>query len=159
MGYHDVAQICLNGHMINDCAKTLPQFSKAFCTDCGQRTVTNCSKCQAEIKGYYRSDSGIGGVRPDVPKFCHACGEPYPWQAEKLATAKALADEFDELSSEEREKLKGSLDELVIDSPRTELAVARFKKIMAKLGKGSVEMMKQITIELVTEAAKKKIWG
>jgi hypothetical protein len=45
-----------------------------------------------------------------------------------------LADELDELSPDDKELLKGSLDDLVADTPRTPLAATRFKKLVAKLG-------------------------
>jgi hypothetical protein len=36
----DVAQVCLNGHIITMYAKTMPKYSEEFCGKCGEKTVT-----------------------------------------------------------------------------------------------------------------------
>jgi hypothetical protein len=69
-----------------------------------------------------------------------------------------LADELDELDEAERDKLKGSLDDLVKDSPQTEVAASRFKKIMGKLGTQSASALKSIVIDVVSETAKKALF-
>jgi hypothetical protein len=70
-----------------------------------------------------------------------------------------LADELDDLTAEEREILKGSLDDLVADTPRTALAATRFKKLVARVGPVVADGFKQILIDVVSESAKKMMWG
>ena len=70
--------------------------------------------------------------RPELPSFCHECGHAYPWVGKRLQAAKDLADELDELSDEEKQKLKATLDDLIPDTPQTEVAGTRFKKIMRR---------------------------
>jgi hypothetical protein len=48
---------------------------------------------------------------------------------------------------------------LVRDSPRTSLAVLRFKKYAAKAGTVGAAGLKDVLIGVVTEAARKAIWG
>jgi Uncharacterized protein conserved in bacteria len=72
--------------------------------------------------------------------------------------ARELADEFDELDSSDKEKLKGTLDDLVKDSPKTDLATGRFKKIMAKVGKDSYDAMRGIITDIISETAKKTLF-
>ena len=55
-----------------------------------------------------------------------------PGPASGFRPAKDLADELDELSDEEKEKLKATLDDLIPDTPQTEVAGTRFKKIMRR---------------------------
>ncbi|MDR7451568.1 MAG: DUF2321 domain-containing protein [Armatimonadota bacterium] len=161
MGYYDVAQICLNGHTITRSARSSPEFTKKFCPECGEQTITTCPRCNQPIQGEYHVEgvAAIGFKDPPPPNFCHNCGEPYPWTERKIQSAKALADEFDDLSSSEREKLKQSLDDLYRDTPQTEVAAVRFKKIMAKVGKESYAAMKEIIIGVLSEAARKSIFG
>lgn len=100
----------------------------------------------------------IGFEDPPSANFYHHFGEPYHWAERKIQSAKALADEFD-LPSSEREKLKRSLDELYGDTPQTEVAAEWFKKIMAKVGKESCAAMREIAIGVLSEAARKSIFG
>ena len=90
-----------------------------------------------------------------APNYCLKCGKPYPWTEKRLRAAKELADEFEELDQADRDKLKESLDDLVKDSPATEVAGKRVKKIVAKLGKESADAIKSIIIDIVSETAKK----
>ena len=161
MGYYDVAQICLNGHTITRSARSSPDFTKKFCPKCGEETITTCPRCNQPIQGEYHVEGvvAIGCKDPPPPKFCHNCGGPYPWTEQKIQSAKALADEFDDLTSSVREKLKQSLDDLYRDTPQTEVAAVRFKKIMAKVGKESYAAMNEIIIGVLSEAARKCIFG
>lgn len=98
-------------------------------------------------------------VRPYVPpKYCHGCGKPHPWTEATLEAARDLADELDDLTPEEREAIKGSLDDLVTDTPRTALAATRFKKLVSKAGPAVADGFKEMLIEIVTESAKRLLW-
>lgn len=160
MGYYDVAQICLNGHVITESARSSPQFTQKYCDRCGEPTIIECKNCKTPIRGRYHTEGffGVGGI-PVAPSFCHECGNPYPWTEGKLAAAWELADELEELSTEEKEKLKQNLNELVRDTPKTEVAVTRVKKILSKIGKESFAAMKSILLDLATEAVKKSLFG
>jgi hypothetical protein len=70
-----------------------------------------------------------------------------------------LADLLGELSPEEKEQLKMSLDDLVKDGPRTIVAQARFKRIVSKTGSEISAGFKDILVEIVSETVKKAIWG
>ncbi len=159
-GYYDTAQICLNGHVTNDNFRKYPVHNTDHCPKCGEPTIVQCPSCKSDIRGSYEIDGvfAVGGEFP-APAFCHKCGNAYPWTEKRLQAAKALADEFDELSSDEKEKLKGSLDALVRESAMTEVAGVRFKKIMKKLGKESYEGMKNILTDIASETIKKTIFG
>jgi len=94
-----------------------------------------------------------------LPSFCPNCGKPYPWTEEKLKAAKELTDEFENLSPEERETLKKSLDDIVRDTPQTPIAATRFKKLVAKAGKVAADGLRDILVDIASEAAKKAIWS
>src|SRR5262245_59758433 len=150
-GWNDIAQICLNGHVINSSTKEYPQFSKKFCKDCGAATITQCVHCNAEIQGtYHVPDSLFIGSLP-MPAFCSDCGSPYPWTESKLQAARELANELDGLSPSERESLAKTLDDLVKDTPNTPVAATRFKKIVAKTGKEGLSAFRDILVDIVSE--------
>lgn len=160
MGRYDVSQICLNGHTITRSANRYPEFRQKFCKECGDATCMECQKCKTPIQGEYHIEGFVGVERtPPPPAFCHECGSAYPWTARRIEAAKELADELEGLSDEERQTLKKSLDDLIRDTPRTELAGTRFKKVMKKVSKESYETMKSIVTDVVSETVKKTIFG
>ena len=97
MDYLDTMQVCLNGHQINDSHNRNPSSNREFCKECGAKTITSCSKCKAEIKGHKYSDT-IGAVYVmDVPKYCHACGVPYPWVEKMAKPPETAPDDYSKL--------------------------------------------------------------
>jgi hypothetical protein len=125
---YDVAQICLNGHVINDSVKKFPEFNKKFCDKCGAATITNCPNCNAEIQGEYYAEGVISISHYTTPAFCSNCGKPYPWTEVKIQVAHDLAQELENISDDDKEILTQSINEIVKDSPRTTFAATRFKK-------------------------------
>lgn len=81
MGSHDIQQVCLNGHQITDRYNEAPEFRKAFCPKCGEKTINACQHCHTPIQGAYIPDNA---VLPDpimpIPTHCDRCGEPFPWK-------------------------------------------------------------------------------
>ncbi|MDQ0999765.1 hypothetical protein QFZ28_000165 [Neobacillus niacini] len=157
--WYDTAEICLNGHVSNEFSISYPESNKNFCDKCGEETITECPICDANIRGYLHIP-GVGSLSKfKAPSYCDNCGNPYPWTAEKLNAAKELADLLDELSPEEQEQLKKSLDDLVKDGPRTVVAQTRFKRILSKTGPEIVTGFRDILVDVVSETVKKAIWG
>lgn len=158
--WYDTAQVCLNGHPTNDSVIRYPDHNKDFCDKCGEKTITTCQVCNASIRGDYHV-SGVSaiGFTYTPPSYCDNCGNPYPWVAEKLNAAIELADLLDELTPEEKEQLKMSLDDLVKDGPRTVVAQTRFKRILSKTGPEIATGFKDILVDVVSETVKKAIWG
>lgn len=158
--WYDTAQICLNGHIITTITKTSPELQKKFCDRCGAATITKCPECEVDIPGHLVRPGAVTIPRIfEMPKFCSNCGFAYPWTESRLKAAHDLANEITEISEEERNVLNQSLDELVKDTPQTEVATVRFKKIVSKAGPELYDAFKKILIEVVSETAKKLIWG
>jgi len=153
---YDVAQICVNGHVINSSSESYPQYNKNFCDQCGAETITKCRHCGREIKGYYYSFVSPPFLRLS---FCDNCGKPYPWIESRILAAQELAKKTEGLSSEEKDILKNSIDDIVRDTSSSQVAALRFKKIMVKSGKVVADMFKDILVSIASEAAKKAIWG
>ncbi len=157
--YYDVAQICLNGHLITSHAQSFPDGQRKFCAKCGEPTTMKCPPCSANIRGYYHVPGVISLVDSyQVPAFCADCGKPYPWTERKLQAAKDLTADLDGLDSHEKALLTKSLDDLLRDTPQTAVAATRFKKLVSKAGRTGAEGLKSIMVDIVSEAAKKLIW-
>jgi hypothetical protein len=155
--YYDIAEICHNGHVSNDSTQKYPEDSQKFCDVCGQKTIRNCEKCNEGIRGFHHI-AGIGGGHYTRPSFCINCGEAFPWTSNGVSAAKEFTEFLDEISSEDKDILIKSLDDLVKDSPRTPLAAAKFKKIVSKAGSTIAGSFKDILVDVISETAKKAIW-
>lgn len=95
MGYHDVQQVCLNGHQITDNYNRSPQFRRKFCAECGAETIHQCPECKADIPGDYHSDGVVMiGFPTPVPTHCENCGKPFPWADKKLNLAAQASGEM-----------------------------------------------------------------
>lgn len=156
--WHDAAQVCINGHIITELAESHPDYKRNFCQECGKKTITNCPQCNEKIIGYHHITGVIHRGSSTPPSFCPSCGKPYPWTKSKINALKELVKELDEISEDEK-KILSDVDELIVETPKTELVSTRFKKILRKISPESQEMIKKIGINLVCEAAKNLIWG
>jgi hypothetical protein len=156
-GTHDVAQVCLNGHVATGSYYDSPEFRQDYCEQCGTKTIIKCPTCEAEIRGHYRGGSGISKFQ--VPAFCVNCGNSFPWMTAKTQAAKVLVDEIEELSHTDKALFKASLDDIVADSPMTEVAVMRIKKLFRNVPQAVGEALKRATIEIASEAARKLLQG
>jgi hypothetical protein len=155
---YDTAQFCANGHCITTCSATSPEFKQDFCSRCGEKTLTSCPNCSASIRGYFHIPGVFGSTEIHTPSFCHKCGKPYPWVALKVTAGKELVDEFEGLNADERMALKGAIDDLIVETPRTQVAIVRVKKFLPKVGKAAADAFRKIMIEVMAEAVKKQLY-
>ncbi len=156
--YYGVAQVCRNGHATSDSVDKNPQFSQPFCDKCGAETITACPHCNTPIRGYYYSRFGVSLSAYTPPAFCYKCGKAFTWTEGALEAAKELAGTLHGLSEPERQELARSLDDLVRNTPKAQLAQTRFKTIMQKVGKDGYDGMKAILIDVVSETIKKSLF-
>jgi len=160
---YDTARICENGHIINGALSMAPQDTTKFCSHCGAKGIDICSACNSQIRGAslystFHGDWNIGGPLLRPPAYCQSCGVPFPWTTQRLEVARELISEMDELVDADKESLKLSLPDLVKDSPRSEIAVSRYRKIIAKAADTSREGLKKLLWMVVTEATKKALF-
>jgi hypothetical protein len=93
------------------------------------------------------------------PAYCNACGVSYPWTAERIAAAKELADVISGLTAPDREQLKLAIDDLIGDTARTPIGIARFKNLLGKAEKGAKDLFKEILIGVISDMTKKALFG
>jgi len=122
-------------------------------------TIAACRHCRASIRGVYHvSGSSVVETMP-VLAYCLHCGRAYPWTDRRVQAAKELANELAQLKPPERELLKRSIEELLDDTPRTQLAVIRFKRLVAKAGPEAGIALREMLVNVVSEAVRRAIWG
>ena len=160
MGKFCTAQVCLNGHVATSAADRNPELKEQYCSQCGEPTLTKCNSCESPIRGDYHVDGvfSFGGVYLP-PAFCHNCGEAFPWTERRIESAVELLQAGADLPSEELEQFRADLNELSKDGPRVQVAAIRFNKTMAKVGASLPSGVRTVIIDVVSEAAKKAIWG
>lgn len=158
MGHYDVGQVCLNGHEITGNYHQGSEFAEKYCSKCGAETITKCPNCGTSIRGYYDHEGGVLAVPEfDIPSYCHNCGTGFPWTERAISAAQQLTAEIDGLSAEERHQANESFRELTKDTPQTEVAVVRVKKLIAKAGPAIGSGLKQVLVSVATEAVKKQL--
>jgi len=131
-GAHDTMQVCMSGHCINSTYRQLPQFNKAFCTDCGEPTITNCLACKAPIRGLYLGVLSVSEV--PVPAFCDACGMAYPWQVARVASAIEIL-RLQGIAEADVREVERNLPDITRDTPRSHAAALRVRGALTKAGK------------------------
>ena len=135
--WYDTMQVCLNGHVINDCSKAYPNHNKDYCDKCGAKAITQCQKCNKDIQGYYHQKGVADLSIKKSPSFCHSCGRPYPWTELKIEAAIGLVREL-ELPEEEYKSISESIEDIATDNPRTTLAITRINKLLNKITDSSI---------------------
>ena len=125
----NVALICANGHVATGTIRfSEPEEMGTYCAECGAPTLQSCPRCQAAIPGH--DPMWLAAWVP--PAFCISCGAAYPWTEVRFSAARETVELLDGLSDREREELRGSLDALIVNTPRTQVAALKVKLLIAK---------------------------
>src|ERR1039458_5187810 len=161
----DIAVYCRNGHFVG----LMPEAShrgyfpgrlrqmaenqyvqdnerQNFCAECGESSIIACPSCEAVILHEHRR-----------PAYCGVCGKPFPWTELSLTSASEYTDELEALSDDEKATLKATFPDLCRETPKTELAVSRFSKLLHKDGPAAGEALLKIVVTFTTETAKNLI--
>lgn len=157
MNEYHVAQICGNGHLVTAYADDYQHYRENYCSMCGSKTIMQCPNCNQPIKGRLRDGYDFGDFV--IPKYCYNCGTPYPWTKDRIEATKELMQLELKLSDDDLTALSTDIYSLVTDSPRTQVAAVKFKSILAKAGTVTASAVKDILVDIISESAKKVIWG
>ncbi len=109
---YDIAQICLQGHVVNAESMAKPKHNQKSCSMCGSPTTTTCQKCGNPIRGHSYSRDPIFVPDWKPPLHCHECGAPYPWTDETLKAVRELASAAPNLSKKEKQELEQDIADL-----------------------------------------------
>ncbi|QUI24899.1 DUF2321 domain-containing protein [Vallitalea pronyensis] len=163
MGTHYFAQICMNGHLITSTYRSISSSHRKYCSKCGALTIVQCPDCNTYIPGDYKSDWGtleLSDPMTSVPAYCHGCGNPYPWTKSALESATLMINDDENLNESEKQEFCESLPDLLVESPtpKTKLAVSRFKKFVGKSAKYTADGIKDIFVDVTSEVIKKSLF-
>jgi hypothetical protein len=153
--YYGIARICLNGHVRSEDIEGEPPEPR--CSECGTANISACQKCQTPIRGYLHVPGVSGATEYRRPNNCHECGVAYPWTAESKRAFGELIGELKGLSAQERRDAEASFDDLIADTPRTNLAVLRLKKLLPKAGADVGGALKSILVNAATAYVKQQL--
>ena len=156
MSDYDVAQVCPNGHVTNDSSRDYPAQNMEFCDRCGEKTITACPHCREPIRGAYSDSYRTGNYRP--PAYCHKCGGEFPWTERKSRAAIELFIEESGSTGEQAQEFEQAVHDIVRDTPQTPVASRRFLRAMTKVTKETAGAIRDVLVDVVSEAAKKMIW-
>jgi hypothetical protein len=143
--------ICRKGHVHSTDGKN-PLAEGEHCQLCGNAVITACPCCEAPIRG---QDLWLKHeyVRPS---FCYKCGRPYPWQEERLDTARELLYHDDKLTLDDRTKLWELLKD-VMSNPTDDLVPAKRRLIdfnLAKAGQVTKDVLTELIVKTIAEIVK-----
>lgn len=143
----------MNGHVISS---TSAKYRK-FCKECGSETVSLCSNCKNYIQGAYETEFFLSDY--ERPSYCHECGHPFPWTSKIIENAIELVSLDDDLPNDHKEIIKLALPELLVETPTTPLAVAKYRKYITSAQDFVKDGLKNLMFDVVNETVKKSLWG
>jgi hypothetical protein len=155
LGTYDTMQVCMHGHRINPRHRGAPQFNRVCCPDCGEKTITTCPECKVPIKGIY-TPPGLVTLPPPPPPvkpFCDSCGMAYPWHVAAVANALEVL-RVEGVPGADVEEIERNLRDITRDTPRTEAAALRVRKVLNKAGKPLYDVAVRALGEIAAGTAK-----
>jgi hypothetical protein len=155
--YHH-AQVCLNGHVFSASLDSV-QKETQYCEDCGKETIVKCKECESPIPGWsYNPRIGIvAHFQP--PTFCRFCGKPFPWTLAKKEALEKLIEFENDLTEDDKKLMKGTIEDIINETPKTKVAALKFKHYLAKFGKEVAKASRDILVDIASETGKKIILG
>jgi hypothetical protein len=162
---YQVAEVCKNGHVSTSNVAKYPDRREKFCSKCGEATITHCPGCKMAIRGSYVGGGiqfagpGINHDRYSPPAFCFNCGQALPWTEIRIAGVMDLLEASTDIQSTDLQQFRDDLTEATKDTPKTAAASARIRKVLRRAGVSVTSAIREITVDILSEAAKKAIWG
>lgn len=149
------ASICLNGHIMNS---KKSNFQK-YCSICGESVISQCNHCNAPLRGDLSYSGFTVEKRSDKKDYyCHSCGKPYPWTERIINSSIELLSLDKDLTDEEKTILKSAIPDLIVETPKTQVAVVKYKNIIAKAQKTIKDAMYQLLVDVVSETIKNSLF-
>ena len=150
----DGATICLFGHVISDSTA----HAEKYCSRCGHEAFSECTNCGAPIRGQSRQ-TGVIASKEEYrkPYYCYQCAFPYPWTSYIINTAVELAA-LDSIGEENKRIIKEALPDLIVETPKTSIAIAKYEKGVSSAGTFVKDALRQLLVDVVCEVAKQALF-
>jgi len=154
MSFYNSATICKKGHVISSTASDYTPYCKL----CGSESISKCQHCDTPLRGSYENEISIEWNYLSPP-YCYACGKPFPWTETLINNAVELISLDDNLSDEIKRIIKNALPDLIVETPSTPVAAAKYKKFIPSAAKYIQDGLKNLLIDVTSETVKKSLWG
>ncbi|WDA69233.1 DUF2321 domain-containing protein [Lactococcus lactis] len=153
-------KICLNGHQITTCFEMDDSSDNSeYCQECGKKVISACPNCSKPILGAYISDFILDfDFSCAIPKYCRYCSNPYPWTELVINTTKEILSLEDGINESDKTLINDSIPDLLVDTPKTNLAIVKFKKGFASTSAIVKESLRELLVDIISETAKKAIF-
>lgn len=155
-GYYEEAQVCPNGHVANSSVLGHPDRTKEFCEICGEATLMTCPNCDTPIRSDYIYPNIVSMSLYEPPAYCYRCGKAFPWTERRLIAAYELFCD-DIKDDEDRRVFQESVQAISKDTPQAQVASNRIVKLLSKAGKATSKAIRDILVDVASEAVKKVI--
>jgi len=86
-----------------------------------------------------------------LPMHCHECGKQYPWTQRRAGALADAIELLDELTDSEKDKLIESIPDVIQETPKTETAVARYRKAISKAGAIGGKLLTEVLVKVAAE--------
>ncbi|MFL0441339.1 DUF2321 domain-containing protein [Enterococcus pernyi] len=152
-------KVCINGHQISILStnNSDPQPDE-YCEKCGSKVITTCQTCKTPILGHESVDGVFGMFSIPVPNYCRHCSNPYPWTSLILESAIELLALDENLPDSDKALIKAAIPDLLVDTPKTQLAEAKFKKGFSNASKLVKDSLYNLLVDVLSESVKKTIF-
>lgn len=126
----ELAQVCLNGHLITPIAYHFPETRRLKCEQCSEDTLSHCLSCNASIPGWdFTLDWDVSYV---VPNFCWRCNQPHPWLRRAMRNTLGLYSTL-LIGTSELAVLKADLIHLFLETSRSAIAAMRTRELLYRV--------------------------
>ena len=157
-------KICLNGHVVD-----YGNGEKdSFCSKCGSQVLDSCTHCNTKIRGASKHWSAMVGsavsyfdAKPEnmkVPFYCRNCSEPYEWTNRILESSVSLISMDENVDESIKELIKSAIPDLLVETPETPVAIAKYKMYIPKINKTVSDSLYQLLIDFMAETAKRALF-
>jgi hypothetical protein len=160
----DVALVCLGGHLLNDRVRGDPSRNLDECPTCGSEAISACPGCREPVPGFhYEQGDDQASLNPrgralaTPPRYCPACGRPFPWTERVMSAVRMVIREMAALDLHERDQLRRSIDHIIRQTPQTPQAVRRINDALSRLGGESAHALRDLFLSIASAEVKAQL--
>ena len=162
----DVALVCLGGHLINDRVRGDPSRNHEQCPTCGSEAISTCPGCREPVPGFHydqgndpASSHPRGRTLSAPPRYCPACGRPFPWTERVMSAVRMVIREMAALDGYERDQLRRSIDHIIRQTPQTAQAVRQINDALSRIGGESAQALRELFMSIASAEVKAQLVG
>ena len=146
--------ICNNGHV----RSSYGECSETFCPECGSEVIHQCPSCNTLIRGI-NNDEYSYLYKYKRPNYCFECSKPLPWTEKILENSVELLSLDTQLDSGTKALIKNALPDLLVETPTTNVAIAKYQTYMCGASKIVKDGMRNLLVDVLSETVKKSLFG